>query len=291
MKMSICKRMMLLVVILVVFAGLIGCSNGQQTEQNSTTTKEETTAKEEATTATDDKAPNKNVSEQVVFALSDKLPWAGEKIDNNGIISEIVAEVFKEEGKDYKFEFYPVQRAEKEITDGNAWGSYPYKKTPERESKYLFTDPVVLSATEFFYNKTKFDGSKVAYDKLEELKKYTIVGIKGYFYEKALKDAKLNIEWVTTEEEAIKMLEGGRVQLMISPDAGGIYNIKKFFPDEEANFATLSKPFDPKSPFYIMVSKTYPNSEELVKSFNEGLAKIKQNGKYGEIMKKHGLSE
>jgi ABC-type amino acid transport substrate-binding protein len=57
-----------------------------------------------------------------------------------------------------------------------------------------------------------------------------------------------------------------------------------------ASFKRVAKPFDEKT-FHLMVSRSFPGSQEIVKKFNAGLAAIRKDGTYSAIMAKHGVPE
>jgi len=214
-------------------------------------------------------------------------PFTSEKLEGLGFITEIVTAVTAEMDIVPDYKFYPWKRAELMVDTSKAWAAFPYAKNDERSKKHDFSDAVASSSLIFFYYKPVL--KQFEYTTLEALKDYTIGGNPGYTYENAVKKANLNVQWVTGEESNFKKLAKGKVQLTIQNELVGWTLIKKLFPDKVHEFATAKKPYE-ESAMYLMVSREYPNSKQILKSFNDGLKAIKTKGIFQNIYKKYNLT-
>lgn len=134
------------------------------------------------------------------------------------------------------------------------------------------------------------DGGKkpIPFEELADLKGYRIGVTLGYFYEKTLKDAGLDVVSVAAEDQSFLMLQKGRVDLAPLGEASGWYRIKKLFPPEEvAKFHTLAKPLPSGGAVYLMTSKRYPETRNLLERFNQALAKTRERGTYRKLFERY----
>jgi polar amino acid transport system substrate-binding protein len=223
----------------------------------------------------------------VLIVTGEWEPYTGSKMENLGFFSEIAAAVFKEAGIPVKIEFYPWLRCEKLVQDGTAFATFPYIVTDERLATYKFTDPVANSTGRFFYVKGTL-AKEPTWKTWADLKGFTIGVPLGYWCEKPMKDAGLSVQDVSNDETNFKMLQAGRVQMIVCDELVGWQIIKRLFPKEVDKFAVVTQPLN-DSELRLMVGPKYPKSTELLAEFNAALKRIKDKGIYAEILKKYGL--
>jgi len=205
-------------------------------------------------------------------------------------LTEILQEVAKEMGVTFVFKFMPWKRCELAIERMEAWGAIPYVPTPERESKFYFSDKLYHRQSFFFAYRHGGRKDEIRYSRLTDLKGYRIGGVRGYYYLEAFREAGLDVDFVITEEQNFRKLLAGRVDLIPSDEVLGWYLVKKVFPSEEVgNVYILPKPYNVSGDFLI-TSKQYPDTKDLLAKFNTSLKKIKGNGGYQRILDKHRVA-
>jgi len=126
------------------------------------------------------------------------------------------------------------------------------------------------SKTVFFYYDRGKSAGKYRANSLEDLKKYKIGGVTGYFYEESFKEAGLKIDYVNSEINALEQLKIGRIDLMPVNELVGWNLINTHFPEDAHHFKTLAKPLNINS-LRLIVSKDYPESKKLLERFNRAL--------------------
>lgn len=226
-------------------------------------------------------------AQEIPLATGEWEPYTGQKMENFGFFPELVNAVFKEMGKTPKYSFLPWKRAEDSTKDGENFAAFPYIRTEEREKTFAFSDEVSFTQGLLFYRKDKIT-KEITYEKFDDLAAYTIGGTLGYWYEKPFKEAKLKVEFVAKDELNFLKLHQGKVDLVASDWLVGWGLIKKLYPNDVAKFDTVKKPLN-RDGLRLMVSKKYPNSEEILKQFNASLKSIKDKGTYKAILDKFGL--
>lgn len=229
---------------------------------------------------------------EVILTTGDWPPYVFETGPDRGPMADIVTAAFKEVGITTKVVYYPWKRAEDEVRDGKAFAAFPYATTDERKKEFDFSDPMYVVKGRFFYNK-KFHPDGIPFEKLEDLRSYKIGGMLGSWYESYFKNAGLQVEYVPDMAQNVEKLALGRIDLMTEEENSCWYLIRQKYPKESDQFATLEKPLEQPglvNDFSLMVSRTYPNSAELIKKFNAGLAAIRANGTYQKILEKYQIA-
>jgi len=232
--------------------------------------------------------------DEIILTTGDYPPYVFEGADDPGPMAAIVAAAFKEEGITTKIVFYPWKRAEDEARQGNAFAAFPYTVTEERKKEFEFSDPMYLVTAKFFYNK-EYHSDGMPFEQVEDLCDYKLGGLAGSWYEESFfKDAGVQVEYVSEIEQNIEKLARGRIDLMVGEQNVLWYLIRTKYSDEASKFATLEKPLERPggvaNDFRLMVSPNYPNYAELLDKYNAGLAAIRANGTYKQILEKYQLA-
>lgn len=210
--------------------------------------------------------------------------------DENSFLIDLFDEIGQQMDIRFEFRFYPWKRCEQEVSNTTAWGAIPYRKTPERQKAFLFSDALYLADSHFFAYRADGQKPDITFDSLADLRPYRIGGIQGYYYEPWFKDAGLDVEYAHSEEQNFRRLQLGRIDLFSTATTLGWYMIEKLFPPEEvAKFYTLKKPLVQGDGLFLMTSKDYPQTHILLEKFNKALATIKVDGTYARLVHKHGL--
>ncbi len=231
-------------------------------------------------------------SNEVILTSGDWPPYVFEQETNPGPMAEIVIAAFKEAGLTARIVFYPWKRAEDEVRQGKAFAAFPYATTEERKKEFNFSEPMYIVKGKFFYNK-KFHPDGMPFEKLEDLRSYKIGGLLGSWYEPSFKAAGLQVEYVAAIEQNLEKLSLGRIDLTIEEENSVWYLIRKDYPEQVDQFAMLEKPVEQPgvvNDLSLMVSRGYPKSAELLEKFNAGLAAIRANGIYQQILEKYQLA-
>ena len=236
---------------------------------------------------------NAHASKTLIFGTGEWEPITSSKLENNGLASEIVKNAFAIHGVNIHIKFLPWKRCEYLLSNQKLDAIFPYTKTPERNIRFNFSDPVVVVRTHFFYMKNKI--KQLKFKSYKDLKPYRIGGILGYYYQTTFDKAGLNVEYVSTTEQNIKKLLAGRVDLTPIANISGWYLIKNQFPEAYDQFMSSeydlveNRLSDDTIASRVMVLKTGKKRNKIIEKYNSGLKKIKQNGLYDNILIKYGL--
>lgn len=226
------------------------------------------------------------ISKKLPFAVGDYPPYIFKEGPKKGFCIDIVDAVCKEMGYTPEYTFYPWSRAEFVTENGEVWAVFPYFYTEERAKKYNFSDVFLTTKTKLFYYGDKF--KKFSFRKLTDLKKVKVGGAQGYWYIEEFKKAGITLDISTGEDQAIKKLHAGRIELLPLDELSGWNYIESLFPDDKTKFGTLKKEIK-IGEARVMVSKKYPKTNKILKDFNKALKKVMRSGKYDKILSKYKL--
>lgn len=214
-------------------------------------------------------------------------PHTSEKMEGYGIVTEIVTAIVREMGMEPKYTFYPWMRAEDMALQGTVFGVFPYVRTADRAKRFDFSDNFFPGGDfKIFYN-TKMFKKKPSWESIEDLKPFSVGAVKGFWYLKGLKEAGVHTELVQSDEQSFKMLHSQRIDILLAEENIGWWYVKKLFPDEISTFDVFDKSYaNKKSPAGLMISRNYPDAEQLSQRFNQALQRIIKNGVYQSIVAK-----
>ncbi len=233
---------------------------------------------------------------ELPFATGEWPPYTSQNLEGYGFFSELMTAIVHEMGMTPKYSFYPWKRSEFYTLKGKVFGTFPYAITEERKKDFYFSDLIMKNRSLFFYYK-KHLKQKPEVSTLKDLKPYRIGGVLGYNYVSAFKAAGLNVGYVATDEQNVKKLYLNRIDIAVWDTLLGWQLIKQIYPNEADVFGTLETSLEAAETSlkagdsYLMISKSYPNAEQIRDRFNKALQRIKEKGIYRSIFEKHGVRE
>ncbi|MFP4364679.1 MAG: substrate-binding periplasmic protein [Spirochaetia bacterium] len=222
-------------------------------------------------------------AQEITLATGEWPPYTGESLENHGFFTEIVNAVFEEMGVDYTLVFVPWARAESLVESGRAWAAFPYSVTEERQARFNFSNSVTTSESKFFY----YENAPIAdYEGLDSLEGFRLAGVRGYFYESAFNEAGLQVQYVDNQELAFNLLHAGRAELFPINEIVGWQYIQEAYPNSIQNFGTLDSPYSSNS-LSMMVSRDYPDTDEILQRFNQALRRMIDRGEVQAILDRY----
>ncbi len=233
--------------------------------------------------------------EELPLATGEWPPYTSENLEGYGFFTELMTAIVHKMGMKPTYHFYPWKRAEEVTRHGKVFGAFPYAVTKERKQHFDFSDLIMKNRTLFFYHK-KHLKKKIEINTLEDLKPYRTGGVLGYNYVPVFAEAGLNVDYVVADEQNVKKLYLNRIDIAVLDTILGWHLIQKLYPNESDVFGTSETTLGAMVPSlqdgsYLMISRSYPNAEQLRDRFNQALQRIKESGTCRAIFKKYGIRE
>lgn len=210
------------------------------------------------------------------------INFVTDKEKEGGFLIEVTKAAFAKVGHEVKIEYMPWARALRSVMEGESEALLGSYYNEERAQKMLYSDLIGRSDMVFF----KLKSTHIVFDKLEDLRPYTVGTIIGAAYTPEFDAAQyIKKEAVSDYLTNIKKLAAGRFDLFVEKKYVVLNALQNQFPDEYNKIDMLPKPLR-ENKFYNAFSKTHPDYEKTVADFNKGLKAIMDDGTYDKIMKK-----
>jgi polar amino acid transport system substrate-binding protein len=211
-------------------------------------------------------------------------PYYGQDLQNGGFMTEIVVEAFKRVGYDAEIKFMPWKRALEGAKAGKHDGLYTVWYRKEREEWFVFSDPLPANEVGFYKRKDK----NISFEIFADLKPYTIGVVRGYALPPGFDEASLKTSLAKDDEENLRKLHKGRVDLVLTDKITGKFILDTSIPDAVSDLEWLDPPLHVDIQ-YLVFSKMAGDYAARLVAFNRGLAEIKADGTLKAIMAKHGF--
>ena len=224
----------------------------------------------------------------VSMVTSNWGPFFAEDIEDNGFYTALVRAAFATAGHNANIQFYPWKRALALVENGQmdlVMGAY---FSEDRNKAYLFSDPVYNDEIAFLA-KNEFD--RDTYKNLRDLAGLTNGIGRGWFYSDEFEKADyFTKEEATNQVDNLRKLLFGRINLFAASKAVIQHEIQMHGETMRGKFKFLDPPLR-ESQLHLMISRNIPDGPQLVDDFNRGLAEIRANGTYEDILKRFGQTQ
>lgn len=225
-------------------------------------------------------SPPARASEQVVVGLDDWPPFSGPQVEGRGISERIIEAALAEVDMTPEFLYLPWARVEKSLQDGSVHMIGNLYDIPEIQEWAEYSEPYYSSAVRFLAGKN-FSATVRG---LEDLKPFSIgVGLGYSFGEEFDKAAYLDKQNIPLTANGIAMIARGRLDIVI--DSAEV--IEFLLQTSEQKHAEEMKFLDYVLSVNTMsaaISRAHPENKGVLRRFNAGLAAIKENGIYEQVM-------
>lgn len=239
--------------------------------------------------ATDVVADNSNFASVTFVEESGWPPFTPDKIGQvkEGLSYEILSEIFNRLDVKIKLELLPQKRMLHYLKNGQRDGVSLISNNSERSEYLLFSDALLTQTDYFYFNADAIEDFN--WKSYRDLKKYILGVVAGHNigekFEQAIINEKLPVNRVTTEAQNYRLLEKGRVDLILSDPYTINYYRKRF--DSKLNLKRADKAFISKS-YHIAISK-YSPFVSLLGPINEVIKQMKLDGSLEAILGRYAL--
>ena len=210
-------------------------------------------------------------------------PFLSETLPEQGILTAISKEAFKDAGITLKVSFVPWKRALENAKRGKYDGLLGAYKTDERLEYFHYTERLFDSEEGFIKRK----GHHFRYQSLDDLKHFDIIVMRGTAPSDDLKALGFNVIDVAYQSDGLKVLAGGRPALLSMGRLQFLY-----FTDQGTDLHHLRDKLEVVTPIfksyglYNTLYRHHPQAAEIIRKFNQSLAKMHQDGRFDAIVKR-----
>lgn len=223
----------------------------------------------------------------VTLATLNWAPFLGKDMEDGGFVASVVREAFASQGTTANIRFYPWNRCMALGKAGRVDGVIGVWYNEERAADFYFSESMLTNRKMLF--STTDSNVPTPYSSIRALSGYTIGITKGYTYTEEFDNADyLDKDPSPDLTTAFEKLFAQRNDIVIGAYYPALYTIDKDFPMFKQDVRVL-KPALKEDPLYVIFPKALDDGASIRDTFNAGLAAIKENGIFDEILDKHGF--
>ncbi len=232
-------------------------------------------------------------TKKVVLTTTEKEPYIGTLLLNNGFIYEIVQQAFERVGYEVTIQFLPPARAFSQAKRGLVDGTFPQFPDASFQEQFIFSDP--MPGGEVGLLKRRTEDIQFPVKPTENLTK-ALQGLQNYRFGIVTGDSNmarfnefqfLNVDYALTDEMNLLKLAQNRTDLIaIDKYTMGSLLVNKL-PHLMGKFDFMNPPIF-KQYFYVFFSKQRPDAPQKALDFNQGLQALQKDGTLNNILTAHG---
>ena len=216
-------------------------------------------------------------------------PYISENLKFNGIAARIIRDSFALQGYSVEFGWFPWKRTYHNVRTGTWNASAIWAKTEQRSKEVLFSDAVIENNTVLFFRKD----SLIDWQSYQDLSSIIIGATDGYFNGNEFKAAENNgtitVELTSSERNNFKKLAANRIDAVVAEVGTGIEIMREIFTLEQQSEIVISKKKISSFSNHLVISKHLKNADKILDLFNQGLRKLKQEGKIEQYVKESSI--
>ena len=217
-------------------------------------------------------------------AATEYPPFYGSELADKGFMTEIIRAALDRKGYTVEIHFLPWKRALAQTQNGRYDGLFTVWYREDRKEWFVFSDPLPANELVFFKRKeTDINSSD-----LNTLKPHSIGLVRGYAPPPGFEEAGLKTQPANNDEENLRKLHRGRVDLALVDKIVAQHIINTKLPDAAGDLEWIDPPVHVDIQ-YLVISKQAADHQKTLQDFNIGLAEITQDGTLQSIMAKHGF--
>lgn len=235
--------------------------------------------------------------EQIVsLATSEREPYIGVNLPDNGYVCELVTEAFQRAGYRVNIAFYPWARAVRNVQKGTQDGLLPVYYDDALTGEFAFSDPFPGGKIGLLKRKSTPAEYVVPPDThqteaLRHLQSYVFGVVRGSVNTPEFDAADfLKKDMVTTDMQNVLKLFKGRVDFVVIDKYTAADLMVNKLPHTIGQLEFMNPPLAEK-PFHIAFSKNSPGYQQRLADFNRSLREMITDQTVEKILYKHGLLE
>lgn len=224
-----------------------------------------------------------NAAALIVVTGPGYAPFADPDLRNGGLAVTVLEAALASQDRSITVKFRPWRRGYQRTVNGDVDGTFPYVRTKERAQDVLFSEPMfqvkpkVVSSAQA---PVEFDGTKASLDG------HRMCLPEGYAPQKMLKEmiaaGRLTTLKPSSLDKCLPLVQRDRADFVVvnnfvwpSTIEEASYRARDFHvSDQEVEINNL----------YFIVGKAHEKPRSVLATVNDGLAAIRKNGKFEEIV-------
>lgn len=219
-------------------------------------------------------------TQHLSITVGDWPPYFDQAAPDQGMVAQLIRDVFAEEGFTVSYTFLPWKRAYYEAALGKHDATAVWMHAPDREQDFRFSDPVLKEKFVIFHLKNQ----PISWFEVEDLAELRLGGSIGYSYgqdfDQAVEREVLDIEWVASTLLNFRRLLFDRIDAFPEEINVGYHILRRELDAENARRITHHPRPLLENESFVLFPQTRPDSQQLMERFNHRLQAFRDNGQY-----------
>lgn len=228
-------------------------------------------------------APSLSAASAVELYIVDYPPYT--IVDGNrreGIDVEVTRAAFAASNVSIKIKTAPWKRIMKSMEHGRIAGVITCSKRPERQKHFYFSDSLSEVNQVAVMRKERPDQDIVSFSDLDRVK---VSVVDSWSVQKELQQANIPHIMVPDVDSGIRSLLYRDIDVFYNAHLVAKYRAQQIGLLDKIKIKRLEGKTG--MPYFLCLSKNYPETDELLQKFNQGLQEIKINGQYKAIYERY----
>lgn len=196
-----------------------------------------------------------------------------------GFDIDIIDAALQRTGWTAEFSFLPWKRALEFAIRGDIDGLCSCSRTPERETKLLFSEELGAVSVGLF---ARDEATLAGVARVDDLKGRKVAVVGGYNLEGELAAAGALVEAASSDKNALDMLVGGNIDLLYGYELTTRHFMRSDRPAGGVAYREMHR-----NPYYFCLSRKLPDAEQAMADFNRGLAALSEDGSIVRILARY----
>ncbi|WP_421866107.1 substrate-binding periplasmic protein [Motiliproteus sp.] len=221
----------------------------------------------------------------LLIAAPEFAPYVDSQLDGSGWAWEVLEAAFEGSGYQPKLQILPWPRAVRMVEEGALDGLYIANRTVERERWALFSDVVGDEVAVFWRHRN----NPLSYRDFNDARGLKLGALRDSVQLQTLQGQGFDALALNDFEQGFQLLIRRRIDLMLADR----YVIGHLL---QADGQPLQPQVVPLYPavaarsFHLAVSRKRIDSRPVIEAFNQGLERVRNDGRYRQILLRYGLT-
>jgi len=217
------------------------------------------------------------------LVTSDWPPYASPNLPYNGSHGELLTEAFERAGYQVTIDFLPWKHVVDSVKMGKHDAAFSAFYSKKRDQNLILSRPIGYSEIVLFQN----TGSNNNYNKLANLKGFTIGVVDGYVNSNEFDDADfLNKKAFINDQVLLKNLLSKKIDFAVMDKLTAQHLMKTVYPSHSSTIQVL-RPKLGRKHLYVMFTKNNSKLSKVITEFNTEIEQMLKDGSHARIVNQY----
>lgn len=213
---------------------------------------------------------------------TDYAPYVDQGLPDGGPVTQLVQQAFARSGQNVELTVEPWRRGYEGLLAQRFDATFPYIRTEQRMREMLFSDPITTVRQHLIVALGNERAAMVS----GWLKGKRVCAAVGYglppWMDMLIRQGDVLRITPTQQRSCLSMIVGGRADFMVEDERIAV--ARRAEVAEREKLATVPGPAASEATLHLIVARNHPNAQNILDSFNRGLAQMRAEGAIPDLL-------